>query len=259
MDKVNNTIDTSWKIDSEAVKNYGILTKNNKFVLSWGLNYYVNRLKKIRFMGKNSILLDAGCGVGHWSVASALLNKSIKAVDIQEKYLKIGKLIAKKYRLQNIEFKKARTERLPYPDEYFDFILCYSVWMYTDKEKSLKEFCRVLKPGGRIYLGGLDGFGWLLNLFLRGLKKFDRREIGMALAAIKNGNYITEASARNLLLRNDFIPIEFCADGLAGNKKIKVEPSYKIAKKWGFWNVFGALAIKYKKIKSIDNGKPDEN
>lgn len=52
----------------------------------------------------------------------------------------------------------ARAEELPLLDGWADMVLCFSAFPHIeDKEAAAREFFRVLKPGGRVYVLHIDG------------------------------------------------------------------------------------------------------
>ena len=54
---------------------------------------------------------------------------------------------------------------MPFENEKFDAIFSYSVLYWTDYQKTINEFFRILKPSGVLYLV-TNGIGWYLyNLF----------------------------------------------------------------------------------------------
>jgi len=56
----------------------------------------------------------------------------------------------------NVEFREGKAEDLPLPDDFADVIISNGVLNLTlDKRKTLSEWKRVLKPGGRLYLGDI--------------------------------------------------------------------------------------------------------
>lgn len=52
----------------------------------------------------------------------------------------------------------ARAESLPLLDGWADVVLCFSAFPHIeDKEAAVREFFRVLRPGGRVYVLHVDG------------------------------------------------------------------------------------------------------
>ena len=229
-------IDKVWKIEIPENQNIAAM-------LSLPLKYYKDRINKLGFVGKDTMLLDAGCGAGYWSIAASYFNKKIYGIDLTKKYLDYAKKLKKVFNRNNLNLKLGKVEKLPYEDKTFDYIICYSVWMFTDKEKALKEYWRVLKPGGLLYLGSIIGHGWYPRLIFKGFKE---KKIGLIFGAIKsilNGIPLSAKKTKELLQENGFQILELSADGKVGNFKIKVRPIYK-GKILGIWTVFEILAKK---------------
>ena len=47
-----------------------------------------------------------------------------------------------------LKFSEGKAEKTPYEDNIFDIVFSINTLFYTDIEKSIPEFCRVLKNGG---------------------------------------------------------------------------------------------------------------
>jgi len=229
-------IHPSWKI--EPPENSHI-----RAMLSYPLGYYQKRLQKIGFCGKKTKLLDAGCGSGIWAIAASSMNARVDGIDATAKYLAVAKAIKQKLDIRNLKLEIGKLEKLPYPDEYFDYLICYDAWMYTDKKESLKEMYRVLKPSGKIYLGCIAGLGWYLNLLIQGLKKGNRGLIIKSLDAIRKKIHVYRRVAEDLIQKQGFQIIGTGADGEIGDRGIKVKPLFPL-KKFGFLNVYEVLAMK---------------
>ena len=116
-----------------------------------GLQKYIDRALNIG-LNDRGLILDAGGGVGNWAIALASLNQQVEVIDVSAERLFVGYLMAKRMNKKNIEFQNASIENIPYKSNHFDAIICYSVIMFTNVEKSLSEFYRVLKPNGRLYI-----------------------------------------------------------------------------------------------------------
>lgn len=65
-----------------------------------------------------------------------------------------------------VEFTEGKGEQLPYPDDFFDQILCTNVLDHTDNDKEvLREMHRVLKGHGRgLLILEVHVFSWLGHL-----------------------------------------------------------------------------------------------
>lgn len=122
-----------------------------------GLQYYTNRLKRLAFSGKR--VLDAGCGMGQYSIALAHVFEQVEGIDHNAFRLGIAEKMCTAMGLHNVRFQKGSVEALPYADGDFDAVFCYGVIMFTDVAQTLRECYRVLAPGGMLYVC-LNGDGW---------------------------------------------------------------------------------------------------
>jgi len=135
------------------------------------LSYYKCRLEAIKFSGKSRVL-DAACGIGQWSVALASLNESVEGIDLSDIRINVAQKLALAHSA-NCTFSIGRLEELPYGNDSFDAVFCYGAFMFTNMERTLREFARVLKPGGRMYLDA-NSWGWYAHLLVdRGLRKMN--------------------------------------------------------------------------------------
>lgn len=131
--------------------------------------YYLDRLQALGFTNKESVL-DIACGMGQWSMALAGLNKSVFGLDINVGRLLFAQRLAGSMGYTNTQFAYGSMERLEVPSQSYEAVFCYGAFMFSDMEKTISEFSRVLKNGGRVYLNA-NTTGWYIHLFLdRGLK-----------------------------------------------------------------------------------------
>lgn len=101
---------------------------------------------------KPKTILDVGCGRGFYlkMISHYQFIKEIHGVDIEKKYLKIAKKINNDDR---VLIKENSVYSLPYPDNFFDFIICSEVLEHLRNDiKALKEIKRVLKPKGHLVI-----------------------------------------------------------------------------------------------------------
>lgn len=109
-------------------------------------------------------VLDAGCGGGSFLPLMAELvgaGGKVSAVDIAPENVAIVEANARagKYACQ-VEAKASNVTLLPYKDQTFDAIWSANVAQYltiAEFSQMLKEFRRIIRPGGLVALKDLDG------------------------------------------------------------------------------------------------------
>lgn len=100
-------------------------------------------------------ILDVGSGTGIIAMYLAELGHSVTAVDFSEGMMDVArkKALAKG---ADIRFMEMDVENLSFEDDTFDCITArYVLWTMSHPEKAVKEWVRVVKPGGRIVI--IDG------------------------------------------------------------------------------------------------------
>lgn len=101
-------------------------------------------------------VLDVGCGAGVDSIIAGLMvgpNGHIDGVDIVPEIIASAEKNLSLTKLNNVRFHTMTSEKLPFSDSAFDIIISNGVInLIPDKETSLKEIFRVLKPEGCLML-----------------------------------------------------------------------------------------------------------
>lgn len=96
-------------------------------------------------------ILDIGCGAGRISIYLAQRGYQVTGIDVCEGLLSVAREISKK-RSQDIHFSLSEGTKLSFPDEEFDALIGFKILCYIPtrelRNQQLKEFYRVLKPGG---------------------------------------------------------------------------------------------------------------
>jgi ubiquinone/menaquinone biosynthesis C-methylase UbiE len=116
-----------------------------------GLALTKNILKEENITSRSNIL-DAGCGTGQ---TSAFLSKSFRcSVTALDKHPTMIQKAKQRFSNEQLPIKaiQGNVENLPFSDASFDFVLSESVTAFTSIAVSLTEFCRVLKPGGVLFM-----------------------------------------------------------------------------------------------------------
>jgi SAM-dependent methyltransferase len=105
------------------------------------------------------IVLDIGSGSGFDAlIASKMVGPKgrVIGIDMTPAMLEKARKGAAEMGATNVEFREGQAEDLPLPDDVADVIISNGVLNLTpDKRKTLGEWERVLKPGGRLYVGDI--------------------------------------------------------------------------------------------------------
>lgn len=101
--------------------------------------------------------LDVGCGGGHLGFAlMKRTNMHGSFIDIHEGAIEVTGLRAKELGFEERTIVKCgNVEQMPFADDEFDLIISRgSVQFWENQERAFREILRVLKPGGKTYIGG---------------------------------------------------------------------------------------------------------
>lgn len=102
----------------------------------------------------DSRILDVGSGIGLFIQAFQNKVKKMVGIDISLNMMKDASALNPKG-----IFLQCTVSRLPFSPNSFDRILCYSVFHYLkdnlQAEQTLREFCRITKKDGMIFIGDL--------------------------------------------------------------------------------------------------------
>jgi SAM-dependent methyltransferase len=104
-------------------------------------------------------VVDIGSGAGFDALIAAQMvgpTGRVIGIDMTEAMLMKARDGAAQMEVSHVEFHKGYIESLPVPDAFADVVISNGVLNLTlDKVQALREWLRVLKPGGRLQVGDI--------------------------------------------------------------------------------------------------------
>ncbi len=105
------------------------------------------------------IVVDVGSGSGLDAlIASTLVGPEGQVIgfDMTPEMLSKARAGAEAMSATNVEFREGLAENLPLPEKFADVVISNGVLNLTlDKVETLREWARIFKPGGRLYIGDI--------------------------------------------------------------------------------------------------------
>lgn len=143
---------------------------------------------------KEAHVLDVGAGTGFLSLFMANLGHHCKGLDLSGNMLSVAKEKAKRAGYTNVTFEIGDAENTGEESNSYDFVTNrHLMWTLPHPKKALREWKRVLKPGGKLII--IEG-----NWFYEG--PFDKLQVflGTCLLSLqegrnafaKHGGYVAE-------------------------------------------------------------------
>jgi arsenite methyltransferase len=107
-------------------------------------------------INEGETILDIGCGAGVDTILAAMMIGplgEVVGIDLVSEMLKRAEVNLALTDLNNVTFREASAEDLPFQDQNFEVVISNGVFnLVPDKSKALSEVFRVLKPGGRLMI-----------------------------------------------------------------------------------------------------------
>ena len=104
---------------------------------------------KMLDIGPHDHVLDLGCGPGN--LLEKLNGERVVGVDLSDSLLELARERTKN--LPHVRVVKGNAEKLDFPDNTFDRVVCSEVLEHTrNPDVVLNEMARVTKPGGRVVI-----------------------------------------------------------------------------------------------------------
>lgn len=119
--------------------------------------------------------LDVGCGTG--GLVNALRARGVNAQGVDPHAVATG--------LDPAAFSSGRADALPWPDATFDALGAFDVIEHVDDEAALREFRRVLRPGGLLFVSvpAYPSLWGERDVEAGHLRRYTRRSLRARLAA----------------------------------------------------------------------------
>ena len=166
---------------------------------AWGMTKHMggsratDMLAEICNIGPESRVLVVGCGVGATSCHLARkYGCTVTGIDLSADMVKRATQRAERKALNKLtSFQVADAQDLPFANATFDAVLCESVNAFIpDKEKALREYVRVSRPGGYT---GFNEVTWLKPP-PENLKRYLTRIMGAEFLAAEGWKRLFETS-----------------------------------------------------------------
>ena len=122
-------------------------------------------------------ILDIGTGPGFFPVILAEEGYQVTAVDYTQEMLDTAKKNAGEL-CEKITFYKMDAQNLEFEDGVFDVVISRNLtWNLKDPERAYREWCRVLKPGGKLLNFDANWYGYLYDEEKRQSYEEDRKSV----------------------------------------------------------------------------------
>ncbi len=118
-----------------------------------------------RYAGKSVLEVGSGFGCNLLSLARRTPGTFV-GVEPMDIYRQFTPLLAEREGMAVPEVRAGTGEALPFENDTFDIVLCYSAHQYMDIRRAIREMARVLRPGGQLQI-----IGGTLDSYIVGLSK----------------------------------------------------------------------------------------
>lgn len=139
---MKSSLEKTWDKQTDYLNHWQFRKKNlhNNTLINW--------LKQIP-KGK---VLDAGCGLGQYTIYSSKLGYNATGIDISKKCLELARKNLKKYKVKaKLIFGDVR--KLPFKDNSFNAVISTGVVEhFPETQKAIDEAYRVLRSGGELLI-----------------------------------------------------------------------------------------------------------
>ena len=159
---------------------------------------YVDRTEKRLVFSlltkKSGKALDLGCGTGNYTLELARRGFDVVGIDASVRMVEMA-------RKKGANCTVGDAYSIPFPDGSFDLVMSITMFEFIhDPEKVLGEIHRVLKPGGEVIIGTMNGrSAWFL---------FKRLKSLFVETAYRYARFYTPSELESLLRKAGFVDVK---------------------------------------------------
>ena len=118
-----------------------------------GMRLRAKHILPLLDLQKNNVILDAGCGIGLYSLTLAKRGYKVHGIDADKEKISSAKKLAYSLNIDTVSFDTSDICQLPIEDETYDRIICSDVIEHIkDDDVAVSELARVLKKRGILVL-----------------------------------------------------------------------------------------------------------
>lgn len=221
-----------------------------------GDTYLLERLRNMELSGLD-LVIDAACGEGDMLPSLSGLNKTVAGFDnFHASAIKAGELILSR-QLNNVLVLMSDMLNIAIKENSADGILCFDSFQYVNPYEVFKEFRRILRKGGKVYIN-TNALGWAFHTLVnRGIRKRDIKKINMGLRILFDfgaltvnrrhkvvSTFYTEARLKKIARDSGFSVIYTGEEGSYNNEGFKKYPPLFGAKYMGLAHSIEAVLEK---------------
>jgi len=161
--------------------------------------------------------LDAACGTGRHAAHLATLGHRVIGVDGTDAMLAVAR-----QKLPDVDLRNGRLEDLPVDDACVDLVTCALALTHVpDLEPVMREFARVLRPGGTAVLSDMHPFNTIVG---GGIAGFSGGDLRNGIPYVLNRTHLLSDYLR--AFRSAGLSVADCIEVPMGESQIERLPSY---------------------------------
>jgi len=187
--------------------------------------YQVNRFEKnkldllMKGINENTKVLEVGCGYGFFSQLLLRKTKKVWATDIVWG-------IAKEPLSKGVDFKKMKKGKLPFKNDFFDYLISTDVIEHVESDGEFLEECkRVLKKNGRVIVMTPNRYRlsfWLKTLILKKPRFPNTKRVDPVLGVDQHLREYDKKELKAIFDKKDWRKLSIRGYGMGGGSQISL-------------------------------------